>query len=112
MRASSARTSPGAAARLEFAVEQPPERRVVARRPRETVVDVDAVAVLGHEAGVFEQAEMPRHARLRQPEDAGELGDVEAVGGERPQQPEAGGVAEHAEEGGDVCISTNLTVMI
>ena len=50
------------------------------------------------QAGVLEQPEVPRHARLGQPEDAGELDDVEAVERQRPQQPQPRRVAQQPEE--------------
>ena len=43
---------------------------------------------------------MARHARLGEPEDAGELGDVQALAPEQPQQSQARLVAEQPEEAG------------
>ena len=45
----------------------------------QAIVAERAVALLDHQAGVLEQPEMPRDAGLGQPEDAGQLLDVEAV---------------------------------
>ena len=73
---------------------------VVAHGGREPVVGVGAVALLADQAGVLQQAEMPGHARLRQPENAGQLVDVEAVAREHPQQPQPGLVAQQAIERG------------
>ena len=58
------------------------------------------VALLADQPGVLEQAEVARHAGLRQAEDAGQLGDVEAIPRQHPQQAEPRLVAEQAEEGG------------
>ncbi len=86
---------------------------VVPRILVEPVVDEAGLALFGDEAGVLEQAQMPRHARLGRAEDARELGDVEAILGEHAQQPEAGGVAEEAEEGGGALhTSINLHILI
>ena len=65
------RTAPAAAARAALAV--------VANAGRQAVVGERAVALLDDQAGVLQQAEVPRDAGLRQPENAGQLLDVEAV---------------------------------
>ena len=41
---------------------------------------------------------MPRHARLREPEDAGQLGDVQPLARQHPQQPQPRLVAEQPVE--------------
>jgi hypothetical protein len=43
---------------------------------------------------------MPRHARLGDADDAGELGDVEGIGGQEAQHAEADLVAEQPEQAG------------
>jgi hypothetical protein len=70
----------------------------VAQLRREAVVREAAVALLGHEPCLFEQAEMPRHAGLCQPEDAGELGHVQALPGEDAQQTQTRLVPEQPVE--------------
>jgi hypothetical protein len=71
---------------------------VVAHVGRQPVIGVGAVALLADQPGVLEQPEMTRDAGLGQAEDAGELGDVEAVRRQHAQEPEARLVAEEAEE--------------
>ena len=87
----------GAGRSGEFRVEQLPQRVVAAAGPGQAVVGVDAVALLVDQAGVLEQPEVARHARLGQAEDAGELRHVEAVEAQRPQQPQPRRVAQHPE---------------
>ena len=83
----------------ELGGEELPQGRVVALGTGQPVVDVDAVAFLAHQAGVFQQAEVARDARLRQAEDPRQLRHVEAVDRQRPEEAQAGRVAEHAEQG-------------
>src|SRR5689334_13854895 len=71
--------------------QQLAERAVERRR---AVVAEAAVALLGDQARILEQAEVPRHAGLREAQDAGQLGDVEALAREHPQQPQPRLVAE------------------
>ncbi len=83
-------TSPGVSARCRAAARSaartgssasidvdrgPGDERVVSRRVDEAEERPGALAVLGDEAGIDEQAEVPRHARLRLAEDLGEVGD-------------------------------------
>ena len=82
----------------------PPRARCVRRpsceRRRQAVVGEAGVLLLDDQAGVLQQAEMARHARLRQAEDAGELGDVQPLAPQHPQQPQARLVAEQPVEAG------------
>ena len=41
---------------------------------------------------------MARHTRLGNPEDAGQLGDVQPLGRQQPQDPQPGVVAQQPEE--------------
>jgi hypothetical protein len=66
------------------------------------VVRESGLALLAHEAGVLEQAEVARNARLRDPEDRGELADVQALTAEQSQQPEPDVVAEQTVEGSGI----------
>ena len=88
--------------RRELRVEQRPERPVAVDAPfvREPVVDEARFALFGDQARVLEQPQVPGHARLRDAEDAGELGDVEAILREHAQQPQPRGVAEQPKQGG------------
>ena len=111
------RSSPSAAAALPAAAPRrrgPPGRPRTARtarssivasaasplveRRRQAVVAEAAVALLADQPGVLQQAEMPRDARLRQAEDAGQLGDVQALAREHPQQAQPRLVAEQPVE--------------
>src|SRR6185503_13854706 len=87
--------------RLEVAVEHRPERAlaVAAGVLGDAVIDESRLAFLGDEPGVLQQAEMPRDVRLRDAQDARQLGDVEPVLREDPEQPEARGVGQEPEEG-------------
>ncbi len=69
---------------------------------RQPVVGEGAVAFLADQPGVLEQAEMARDPGLREAEDAGQLGDVEAVAREHAEQAQPGLVAEQAKERGGV----------
>ena len=72
----------------------------VADARRQPVIAEGAVALLADQTGVFQQAEVARDAGLREAEDAGQLGDVEAVARQHAQQPEPRFVAQQAEERG------------
>jgi hypothetical protein len=67
-----------------------------------------AVAALLDEPGVLEQPEMPRHARLRDPEDRRQLADVQALRVQQPQDAQARLVAEQAEQAAGAIVSINL----
>ena len=76
-----------------------------ARRPSdgggvEAVVGEAAGGLLGDQAGVLEQAEVARDAGLGEAEHGGELGDVEALPGQHPQQAEPDVFAEQPVERG------------
>src|SRR5439155_18488670 len=72
-----------------------PHRAVaIAGLARDAVVSEPGLLLLRDEPGVLEQAEMAGDARLREPEDAGELRHVQALARERPKQPQPGLVAE------------------
>ncbi len=65
------------------------------REQCEVSADVDdaeerpgALAVFGDEAGVDEQSEVTRHARLRLPEDLGEIGDGELAVTQHGEDPQ------------------------
>ena len=51
----------------------------------EAVVRESGFAFFGDEAGVLEESEMPRDTRLRDAENTGELGDVQALGRQQSQ---------------------------
>ena len=63
------------------------------------VFGVEVRTPLLHQAVVSEQPEVPRHARLGDAEDAGELRDIQAFSGQHPQDPQARLVAEQPEQG-------------
>ena len=67
---------------------------------REAIEAVGAVALFDDELRFLEQAEMARHARLREAEDAGQLLDVEPVLVEHAQQPQPGLVPQQPIERG------------
>ena len=66
---------------------------------REAIPGVDALALLGDEAGLLQHAEVARHARLRETEDAGELRDVQPLGRQQPQEAQPGVVSQQTVEG-------------
>ncbi len=66
---------------------------------RQLVVAEAAILLFLYQAGFLQESEMTRHAGLRQPEDARELGDIEPLGCQYPQQTQARLVAEQAIEG-------------
>src|SRR6185436_15209445 len=58
------------------------------------VVGVAARPALVDEAAVLEQLQVPRDARLRESEDRGQLGDVQPLDAEDPQQAKTGFIAQ------------------
>ena len=60
---------------------------------------VDPFPLLHDQAGFLEQAEVSRHAGLRQAENASELRDVQPLGRKQPQQAQPGVVTQEAEQG-------------
>ena len=86
----------------ELRLEQRPQRHAaaVADRRRQAVVGERPVPLLHDEAGLLEEAEVPRDAGLREAENAGQLLDVEAVAGEDPQEAEPRVVAQETMERG------------
>jgi hypothetical protein len=66
----------------------------------ETIVGEPAGRLLGDQAGVLEQAQVARDAGLGEAEDGGELGDVEALAGQHPEEPEPDGFSQQAVDGG------------
>jgi hypothetical protein len=114
-RTSSARP-PSVCAACEVRVEHCRERREavagVGERRREAEIGEPAFALLGHQPGILEQAEVPRDAGLGDPEDRGELGDVKALGVEDAEQPEPLLVAKRRNSAGASCTSTNLHLWI
>ncbi len=85
---------------LELSLEHRPQRVVAigAQGGRKGVVGEAGVLLLDNQAGIFQQAEMARHAGLREAEDAGQLRDVQPLARQHPQQPEPGLVAEQPVE--------------
>src|SRR5678816_4525119 len=83
-------------------VEQRPQRTVAIRACslHDAVIDVARFALLGHEAGVLQQAEVSRDVRLRNAQDAGELGDIEPIGREDAKQPQPRRVGKEPRERG------------
>ena len=66
----------------------------------EAVVGEAARGLLGDQARVLEQAEVARDAGLGEAEDGGELGDVEALAGQHPEEAEPDVFPEQAVERG------------
>ena len=101
-RASSALTSGRAGRFFELRLQHGPQRAlaVVAHAGGEAVEAVGAVAFFDDEAGVLQQAEVARDARLGQAENAGQFLDVETVLVEHAQQAQPGLVAEQPVERG------------
>jgi hypothetical protein len=77
----------------EVALEQRPDVGQAGRRPG-GVVSEPALAGFLDQAGLAQQAEVPRHAGLRQSEHRGQLGDVEPLQRQHPQHAQARLVAE------------------
>ena len=92
----------GRAGLVELRLQVRPEAREAAVDGGgvEAVVGEPAGGLLGDQACVFEEPEVPRDAGLRQAEHGGELRDVEALPGEHPEQPEPDGFSEQAVERG------------
>ena len=84
----------------ELHLEHRPERRpavhAVANRGRDAVVGEACVLLLDDQTGLLEQAQVARDTRLGEAEDAGELGDVQTLGREDPQEAEPRLVAQQA----------------
>ena len=87
---------------VELLLERRPQGvlSVVAQRRSEPVIRVAGVLFLDDQARVLQQAEVPGHARLRETENSRELGDVQALTRQDPQQPEPRLVAEQPVERG------------
>ena len=80
---------------VELIPERGPQRvQPVLRGVRQPVIGESGVFLFDDEPGLLQQLEVPRHARLREAEDAGQLRDIEPFLPEHPQQPEPGLVAE------------------
>ncbi len=92
----------GAGERREMRFEQRPDRaetvRAVAERVGDPVVGVAGLPLLRDQRRVLEQAEMAGDAGLGEAEDAGQLGDVEALVSQQPQEPQPDVVSEEPEE--------------
>ena len=86
--------------RVEVRLQQAPEPAIAVRPSalRNPVVHEARLALLGHQARILEEPEMARDARLRDAEDSGELGDVEALVRERAQQAQARRIGKEAEQ--------------
>ena len=80
----------------ELRLEQGPEgsERTILGGTGQPVVAEAGFPLLGDQAGFFQEAEMTRDARLREAENRGELGDVEAMKGEDAEQPKPRLLAE------------------
>ena len=92
----------GGAGLVELRLQVGPEPRQAAADGGgvEAVVGEAARGLLGDQARVLEEAEVARDAGLRQAEHGGELGDVQALAGEHPEEPEPDGLPEQAVERG------------
>jgi hypothetical protein len=75
---------------------------------REAVVGVAPLALLADQPGVLQQPEVPRHAGLRDPEDAGQLADVQPLEAQQPQEPQPGLVPQQAVERGGIHIHESI----
>ena len=88
---------------LELRLEQRPQRSEavvgVLEAGREAIPGVDALALLGDESGLLQHAEVARHARLRETEDARELRDVQPLARQQSQEAEPGVVSQQTVEG-------------
>ena len=71
------------------------------RRGRE--IGEPALALFDDQPGILEQAQVPRHAGLRDPENPRQLADVEPLGAQDAQNPQPGVVAEQLEQAGGLC---------
>src|SRR4051812_27649868 len=60
-----------------------------------------ALCPLGHESGILEQPEVPRHRRPADRHGVGDLADGEALGTEQPEDLAAVGVAQRLERIGN-----------
>ncbi len=85
---------------VELRAERRRERHpaLVEEAGRQPVIAEAAVALFGHEPGLLEEPEVARDARLREAEDAGELGDVQAFFRQHAQEPQPGLIAEQPVE--------------
>ena len=70
----------------------------IGQRRRGPEVGEAALALLADQPRVLQQAEVPRHAGLRDAEDRGQLRDVQPLGMQHPQEPQPDVVAEKAEQ--------------
>ncbi len=88
---------------LELVLQQHPQRRVsvetAANVRRNGVVGEAGLAILADEPAVLEQPEMARHTRLGNAENAGQLGHVQPLLAQQPEQPQPDVVAEQPIEG-------------
>ena len=70
------------------------------KRRRGPEVGEAAFALLDDQPGILQQAEVPGHAGLGDPEDARQLAHVEPFGRQQAQNPQPGVVAEQLEQAG------------
>jgi hypothetical protein len=88
---------------LELRLQQHPQRRVsihaITHRGGDRVIRESRLALLAEQSTVLEQPQVARHPRLRDAKDARELGDVQALQGHQPQEPQPGLVAEQPVQG-------------
>src|SRR5438034_1284036 len=85
----------------ELRIEEGAERtlRVGSQRGREPIKTEAPVLLFLNESRVLQQAKMARHAGLGEAKDASQLGDVEALAPEDPQQAQPRLVAKEAVQG-------------
>ena len=90
-RASSARAAAEATGLVELGLQVGPEAReaAVGGGGVEAVVGEAAGRFLGDQARVLQEAQVARDPGLGQAEDGGELGHVEALAGQHPEEAEA-----------------------
>ena len=99
------RAARGAAAGgAEVLLQERPQRaeavRAIADGRGDAVIAEPGLAFFDDEAGIFQQAQVPRHAGLGEPQDAGQLGHVEPLAVEEPQEAQPRLVAEQPEQPG------------
>ena len=93
--------------------QQRPQRAAEPVQPfangrRDPVVGEAAVAFFGHEPRVLQKAEVARDARLRDPQDPGQLAHVQPLGLQQPQHSQTSLVPEQAEEGWSIHIYKSI----